>query len=91
MGAMAQLMKANAEMHASAQEVIFRRCAMMAMGVMSGPETARMVLEKPATMATAVKRAAMTAARGGDAVAITAAALAPFRRETGKNARRLRR
>jgi hypothetical protein len=79
------------QMNLAAAEVIWQRSTMMALGAMSAPEAARMWLEKPTAFATAAEKAMTAAARGGDALAVTAAALRPYRRRTTANARRLRR
>lgn len=79
------------QMNLAAAEVIWQRSAMMAFGAMSAPEAARMWLEKPTAFAAAAEKAMAAAARGGDALAVTAAALRPYRRHATANARRLRR
>ncbi len=71
-------------------EVIARRTTMIAQGSMSGPEATAMLMEKPAAFATSLQRAAVAAARGGDAAAITSAALRPLKTKAAANARRLR-
>lgn len=78
-------------MNIAAAEVIWQRSAMMALGAMSAPEAARMWLEKPTAFATAAEKAMVAAARGGDALAVTSAALRPYRHRATANARRLRR
>ena len=75
----------------AAAEVIARRSAMMASGAMSGPEAARMLVEKPAAFAAAAQRAAVAAASGSDPARIAEAALRPLRAKAAANARRLRR
>lgn len=79
------------QMNVSATEVIARRTAMMMTGMMSAPEAAKMVLEKPVAFAAATERALVAAVRGGDAAKVTAAALKPYKTRTAANARRLRR
>lgn len=77
-------------MSMAAGEVIVRRTAMIARGTMSGPEAAKMMMEKPAAFAEAAQRAAVAAARGGDATRVAAAALRPIGAKAAANARRLR-
>lgn len=81
---------AQNRMAMAASEVILRRTTMMALGAMSGPEAMRMVMEKPAAFTEAAGRAAMAAARGGDAAAVASAALKPIGARAKANARRLR-
>jgi hypothetical protein len=88
--AWARLGAASAKMALSASEVFWRRSLMMAQGGMSGPEAARMVMEKPAAFALAAQRAATAAAQGGDMAKVAAAALKPIGARTAANARRLR-
>lgn len=78
-------------MNLSAAEVIVRRTQKMAMGTMTPPEALAMVFEKPTIFATATERAAVAAARGGDAVTIANAALKPYGVKTRSNVRALRR
>ena len=82
---------AFAQMNLSAAEVIGRRTVMMMTGMMSAPEAAKMVLEKPVAFAAAAEKAMVAAARGGDAARVTVAALKPYKTKTAANARRLRR
>lgn len=88
--AWARLGAASAKMTLTASEVVWRRSMMMAQGGLSAPEAARMVLEKPAAFALAAQRAAVAAARGGDATKVASAALKPIGARTAANARRLR-
>lgn len=81
---------AAARMNMAAAEVIARRTSMMATGAMSGPEAARMMLEKPAAFAEAAQKAAMAAATGAQPAAIANAAMKPLARHARANARRLR-
>jgi hypothetical protein len=86
-----RLATAQTRMTMAAGEVIWRRTSMMALGAMSAPEMARMVMEKPAAFTEAAGRAAMAAARGADATAVASAALKPIGARAKANARRLRR
>jgi hypothetical protein len=88
--AMLRLATAQTRMNIAAAEVIMRRTAMMASGTMSAPEAAKMMMEKPAAFAEAAGRAAIAAARGGDATAVASAALKPIGARASANARRLR-
>ncbi|TVQ55886.1 MAG: hypothetical protein EA355_08805 [Rhodobacteraceae bacterium] len=88
--AWARLGVASTRMALSATEVVWRRSMMMAQGGLSAPEAARMVMEKPAAFALAAQRAAVAAARGGDAAKVASAALKPIGVRTAANARRLR-
>ena len=90
MNAWSRVSVAYTRMTLSSAEVIARRSTMMMTGGMSAPEAAKMWLEKPATFATAAERAMVAAVRGGDAAAVTAAALRPYKTKTAANARRLR-
>lgn len=90
MQAWTRLATAYTRMSMSAGEVIARRTMMMAQGAMSGPEAARMVLEKPTAFAAAAERAARSAARGATPVAVAEAALKPIGARTRANAKRLR-
>jgi hypothetical protein len=78
------------QMNMAAFEVIMRRTILMSQGAMSAPEAVGMVLEKATAFVAAGEKAAMAAARGGDATKIAAAALRPIRAKTRANARRLR-
>jgi hypothetical protein len=86
-----RLARGVTQMNLAAAEVIWQRSAMLASGAMSAPEAARMWLEKPATFAAAAEKAVTAAVRGGDALAVTSAALRPYRSRATANARRLRR
>ena len=86
-----RLSTAYAKMSMSAGEVILRRTMMMAQGAMSGPEAAKMFLEKPAAFAAAAEKAMTAAARGANATSVAEAALRPIGARTRANARRLRR
>jgi hypothetical protein len=88
--ALGRLGHAATMMSLAAAEVMFARTVMMAQGGMSGPEAARMWMEKPAAFAQSAQKAAMAAARGGDAVTVATAALRPIRHSASANARRLR-
>lgn len=90
MNAWSRIATAYARMNLSAGEVIARRSTMMLTGAMSAPEATKMMLEKPATFATAAQRAMAAAARGGNAATVTEAALRPYKTKTAANARRLR-
>lgn len=74
----------------SANEVILRRTQQMALGAMTGPEAAGMVMEKMTAMMSAAEKATTAAAKGGTAVEIATAALKPYGTKTRSNARRLR-
>ena len=65
-------------MSMSAGEVIMRRIMRMASGAMTPPEAVGMVMEKATAFAAATERAAVAAARGGDAAKIATAALRPY-------------
>lgn len=80
-----------AQLGITASEVIWRRSLLTALGTLSLREAQQMIVEKPATLATATGRAMNVAMRGGHPAAVTAAALRPYRSRTVKNARRLRR
>ncbi len=86
----AQLSLASFRMGVAANEVILRRMAMMAAGAMSGPEAARMFLEKPEAFAAGARKAGMAAARGAPAAKVMTAALGPVSAKARANARRLR-
>jgi hypothetical protein len=81
---------AVSRMSLAANEVILRRVHRMAIGAMTGPEAAAMVMEKGVAMATAAEQAAVAAARGGDALKIATSALKPYGAKTRANVRRLR-
>ena len=81
---------ACSRMTLAANEVILRRVHRMATGAMTGPEAAAMVMEKAAAMTASAERAAVAAARGGDALAIATSALKPYGTKTKANVRRLR-
>jgi hypothetical protein len=80
-----------AQLGLAANEVIWRRTLMTALGSLSIAEAQRMIAEKPATVARSMARAMTATARGGNPAAVTAAALRPFQNSTASNARRLRR
>lgn len=82
--------QAYARMALSACEVVWRRTTAMANGTMTPREAVVMVMEKPTAFATSAERAAVAAARGGDAARIATAALRPYGARTRSNARRLR-
>ncbi|MBP7000537.1 hypothetical protein [Amaricoccus sp.] len=67
-----------------------RRTMAMASGTMTPHEAVAMFMEKPAAFATAAEKAAVAAARGGDAARIASAALRPYGVKTRSNVRRLR-
>ncbi len=81
---------AYTRMNLAASEVILRRTQRMALGAMTPHEAMAMVLEKPTALAAATERAAVAAARGGDAATIAAAALRPYGAKTRSNVRKLR-
>lgn len=81
---------AYTRMSMAASEVIARRTQRMAMGAMTPHEAIAMVLEKGTAFAAATERAAVAAARGGDAVRVATAALKPYGAKTQSNARKLR-
>lgn len=82
---------AFSEMSLAAGEIILRRTQRMATGAMTPPEALAMVLEKSTALALATERAALAAARGGDAAKIMTAALQPYGEKTKANVRKLRR
>jgi hypothetical protein len=86
-----QFATAYSRMSMSAAEVILRRSMRMASGSMTPPEAVGMVLEKATAFAAATEKAAVAAARGGDAARIASAALRPYGAKTRSNARKLRR
>jgi hypothetical protein len=79
------------QMSMAAWEVIMRRTMLISQGTMSAPEAMGMVLEKATAFVAAGEKAAIAAARGGDATKIASAALSPIRAKARANARRLRR
>lgn len=81
---------ACSRMTLAANEVVVRRVHRMATGAMTGPEAAAMVMEKATAMAMSGERAAIAAARGGDALKIATSALKPYGTKTKANVRRLR-
>ena len=81
---------AFSEMSLAASEIILRRTHRMATGAMTPPEALAMVLEKGTAFAVAAERAALAAARGGDAAKILTAALGPYGDKTRSNVRKLR-
>jgi hypothetical protein len=82
---------AFSEMSLAAGEIILRRTQRMATGSMTPPEALAMVLEKSTALALATERAALAAARGGDAARVMTAALQPYGEKTRSNVRKLRR
>lgn len=88
--AWAEFAQAYNRMCLSAGEVIARRTMRMASGSMTPYEAVAMVLEKPTAFASSAERAAVAAARGGDAVRIATAALRPYGAKTRSNVRKLR-
>ncbi len=84
------LVLASHDVTLSATEVIWRRSAMLARGAMTASEAIGMVMEKHTAFAASAERAAIAAAKGGDAVKVATAALQPYRKTTAANARRLR-
>ena len=84
------LATAYSRMNLAAAEVIMRRTHRMAIGMMTPPEAAGMVLEKATAFATAAERAAVAAASGGDMTKIAGAALRPYDAKTRSNVRKLR-
>ncbi len=81
---------AFSRMSMAANEIIMRRSHRMAVGAMTPPEALAMVLEKTTAFAVASERAALAAARGGDATKIMTAALGPYAVKTRSNVRKLR-
>ena len=81
---------AYARMSLAAGEVIIRRSQRIALGAMTPPEAIGMVMEKAAAFAASSEKAAIAAARGGDAARIASAALRPYGAKTRANVRRLR-
>ena len=79
------------QMCMEAGEVIARRSLRMSQGAMSGPEAMGMVMEKATAFALASERAAVAAARGGDALRIADAALGPISARARSNVHKLRR
>lgn len=86
----AQLVTAVLETAGAAAEVILRRTQLMMVGQMSTVEAVVMVTEKATVFAEASHLAARAAAKGGDPVAITRAALGPYDVTTRANVARLR-
>jgi hypothetical protein len=82
---------AYARMTAAAAEVIARRSHRIALGAMTPPEAAGMILEKPSAFAASAERALVAAAKGRDPVSIATEALKPYGAKTRSNARKLRR
>lgn len=78
-------------MQMAAAEVILRRSHRLASGTMTPPEAMGMVMEKVTAFASSAERAAVAAARGGDAARIATAALRPYGSRTRSNVRKLRR
>lgn len=91
MTAWMKLAQAQQAMAMSAAEVVWRRGGMMAQNAMTPIEATRMVIEKPAAFALGAQRAAMAAARGGDAAKVMTAGLRPIASAAAGNRRRLRR
>lgn len=90
MQAWADFSMAYTRMLMNAGEVIARRSQQMALGTMSQPEAARMVMEKMTAAATSAEKAAVAAMRGANPVGVATAALRPYGSKTRANARRLR-
>ena len=90
MRAWTEFSMAYGRMLMQAGEVIAHRTQQMAMGTMSQPEAARMVMEKMTAAAASVEKATTAAARGANPAAIATAALGPYGTKTRANARRLR-
>ena len=84
-----KLQTAWMRMAMSANEVMLRRGAQMAMGAMTPVEATRMLMEKPAAFARSAESAAAALARGAGPTAVAAAALRPYGTRTRANARRL--
>ena len=82
---------AQMQMMAAAGVVIQQRMLQMALGTMRPDEAARMVMEKPAAFAKSAEMAARAAAGGKGHAAVAMAALGPYGRAAGANARRLSR
>jgi hypothetical protein len=82
---------AYARTTASAAEVITRRSQRIALGAMTPPEAAGMVLEKSTAFAASAERALVAAAKGRDPVSIATEALKPYGTKTRSNVRKLRR
>ena len=79
-------------MSMSAGEVIMRRIDAHGLGRHDRPpEAVGMVMEKATAFALAAEKAAVAAARGGDAAKIASAALRPYGARTRANVRQLRR
>jgi hypothetical protein len=81
---------AYVQMTASAAEVITRRSQRIALGAMTPPEAAAMVLEKSTAFAASAERALVAAAKGRDPVSIATEALKPYGAKTRSNVRKLR-
>ena len=90
LGAWMDYTAAFSEMSLAATEIILRRTQKMATGAMTPPEALAMVLEKSTAFALAAERAALAAARGGDAAKVMTAALGPYGDKTRSNVRKLR-
>ncbi len=81
---------AYSQMSMAAGEVIFRRSLQMSQGVMTPADALGMVMEKATAFAASTEKAAVAAARGGDALGIATAALVPYGATTRANVRKLR-
>jgi hypothetical protein len=79
------------QMSMAAGEIIMRRSMKMSQGAMTAPEMMGMVMEKATAFATSTERAAVAAAKGGDAASVAHAALRPYRAKTTSNVRKYRR
>ena len=82
-------MFSSAQMMFSASTVIQLRMMQMALGVMRPEEATRMVLEKPSAFMKATEMSARALAGNRGFEAATAAGIAPYKRATGANAKRL--
>lgn len=81
---------AYSQMSMAAGEIILRRGMQMAQGTMTPAEALAMVMEKGTAFAASAEKAAVAAARGGDAARIASAALGPYGTKTRANVRMLR-
>lgn len=82
---------ALSRMQMAAAEVIMHRSQRIASGSMTPSEAMGMVMEKVTAFASSAERAAVAAAKGGDAARIATAALRPYDSKTRSNVRKLRR
>jgi hypothetical protein len=90
MAAWGRFAAACTRMNLAAGEIILRRTHQMATGTMTPPEAVAMVMEKSTAFAQSAEKAALAAARGGDAARIATAALSPYGAKTRSNVRKLR-